>query len=252
MLEPLTADTLARRRARLLHAPWRRLARRLRQPQLRPGLRRTIRPQCARTARASRRSCTAEGLITAHQVHSATAVVAEHAWSLEERPRADAIVTATPGLAVGRADGRLRARAVRRPGSPRGRRRPCRLARRLRRGDRVHPCHHGKAGWPARARARRRRALHRPGRLRGGPRVRAGLPGAGRRQRPLLQPPGPGRAATFRSGSAMSSTACGRPASAASRAWRAALMRRPTISSAIGAPGPEKRPTTAAKSLPSP
>jgi YfiH family protein len=43
----------------------------------------------------------ADGLITAHQVHSATAVVAEHAWSLEERPRADAIVTATPGLAVG-------------------------------------------------------------------------------------------------------------------------------------------------------
>ena len=47
------------------------------------------------------RFLTAEGLITAHQVHSATAVVAEHAWSLEERPRADAIVTATPGLAVG-------------------------------------------------------------------------------------------------------------------------------------------------------
>jgi hypothetical protein len=43
---------------------------------------------------------TVNGLITAHQVHSATAVVASHAWSLEERPRADAIVTATPGLAV--------------------------------------------------------------------------------------------------------------------------------------------------------
>ena len=42
----------------------------------------------------------AQGLITAHQVHSPTAVVASHAWSLEERPRADAIVTATPGLAV--------------------------------------------------------------------------------------------------------------------------------------------------------
>ena len=41
-----------------------------------------------------------DGLITAHQVHSATAVVAEHEWGREERPRADAIVTATPGLAV--------------------------------------------------------------------------------------------------------------------------------------------------------
>jgi YfiH family protein len=40
-------------------------------------------------------------LITAHQMHSPTAVVATRAWSLEERPRADAIVTATPGLAVG-------------------------------------------------------------------------------------------------------------------------------------------------------
>jgi purine-nucleoside/S-methyl-5'-thioadenosine phosphorylase / adenosine deaminase len=42
----------------------------------------------------------ADGLITAHQVHSATAVVAGHEWSRAERPRADAIVTATPGLAV--------------------------------------------------------------------------------------------------------------------------------------------------------
>jgi polyphenol oxidase len=42
----------------------------------------------------------AGALMTAHQVHSATAVVASHAWSLEERPRADAIVTATRGLAV--------------------------------------------------------------------------------------------------------------------------------------------------------
>jgi YfiH family protein len=42
----------------------------------------------------------ARDVLTAHQVHSPTAVVASHAWSLEERPRADAIVTATPGLAV--------------------------------------------------------------------------------------------------------------------------------------------------------
>jgi YfiH family protein len=44
---------------------------------------------------------TARSLLTAHQVHSATAVVVDKAWSTEARPRADAIVTATPGLALG-------------------------------------------------------------------------------------------------------------------------------------------------------
>src|SRR5215475_260839 len=39
-------------------------------------------------------------LITAHQVHSASAVIADAPWRREERPRADAIVTGTPGLAV--------------------------------------------------------------------------------------------------------------------------------------------------------
>jgi YfiH family protein len=42
----------------------------------------------------------AGGLITAHQVHGATAVVAEEGWHHWHRPRADAIVTATPGLAA--------------------------------------------------------------------------------------------------------------------------------------------------------
>jgi purine-nucleoside/S-methyl-5'-thioadenosine phosphorylase / adenosine deaminase len=44
---------------------------------------------------------TARDIITAHQVHSPTAVIAEHAWGMGQRPRADAIVTATRGLAVG-------------------------------------------------------------------------------------------------------------------------------------------------------
>ncbi|MFD0986683.1 peptidoglycan editing factor PgeF [Methyloligella solikamskensis] len=39
-------------------------------------------------------------LITPYQIHSATAVVAEAPWK-DEPPQADAIVTATPGLAVG-------------------------------------------------------------------------------------------------------------------------------------------------------
>jgi len=40
-------------------------------------------------------------LVTAHQVHSATAVIAEQAWDAQQRPRADAIVTARRGLALG-------------------------------------------------------------------------------------------------------------------------------------------------------
>jgi len=38
---------------------------------------------------------------TAHQVHSPTAVVVTQAWPEAERPRADALVTASRGLAVG-------------------------------------------------------------------------------------------------------------------------------------------------------
>ena len=40
-------------------------------------------------------------LITAYQVHSPTVVVAERPWSHAQRPRADAIVTRVPALAIG-------------------------------------------------------------------------------------------------------------------------------------------------------
>jgi len=44
----------------------------------------------------------AQDLVTAHQVHSATAVIVERCWTHPgERPRADAMVTARPGLALG-------------------------------------------------------------------------------------------------------------------------------------------------------
>jgi len=43
----------------------------------------------------------ARDVLTAHQIHSATAVTVDRVWGLDERPRADAIVTATRGLAVG-------------------------------------------------------------------------------------------------------------------------------------------------------
>ena len=44
---------------------------------------------------------TANRLLTAYQVHSATAIVATEPWTFATMPRADAIVTRTPGLAVG-------------------------------------------------------------------------------------------------------------------------------------------------------
>jgi YfiH family protein len=40
-------------------------------------------------------------LVTAYQVHSPDVVTVERAWPISERPRADAIVTRIPGLAIG-------------------------------------------------------------------------------------------------------------------------------------------------------
>jgi YfiH family protein len=42
----------------------------------------------------------ADRLLTAYQVHSAEAVIVERPWSPDARPRADAVVTNTPGVAV--------------------------------------------------------------------------------------------------------------------------------------------------------
>ena len=42
-----------------------------------------------------------EHFLTAYQIHSADVIVAERPWPAEARPRADAIVTRVPGLAIG-------------------------------------------------------------------------------------------------------------------------------------------------------
>jgi YfiH family protein len=42
-----------------------------------------------------------ENFITAYQIHSPDVVTVERAWTPDARPRADAIVTRTPGLAIG-------------------------------------------------------------------------------------------------------------------------------------------------------
>jgi YfiH family protein len=49
---------------------------------------------------AARLGVAPEGLLSLHQIHSPTVVVATGPWPAE-RPRADAAVTATPGVAVG-------------------------------------------------------------------------------------------------------------------------------------------------------
>jgi YfiH family protein len=50
---------------------------------------------------AERMGVAADCLINAHQVHSPDAVVATGPWQTSARPKADAVVTATPNLAVG-------------------------------------------------------------------------------------------------------------------------------------------------------
>jgi YfiH family protein len=44
---------------------------------------------------------TPERFLTCYQIHSPDVVVADEPWSADARPRADAIVTMTPGLAIG-------------------------------------------------------------------------------------------------------------------------------------------------------
>jgi YfiH family protein len=53
----------------------------------------------ARMARAL--DVTPENFVTCFQIHSPDVVVAERPWTAETRPRADAIVTKVPGLAIG-------------------------------------------------------------------------------------------------------------------------------------------------------
>ena len=43
----------------------------------------------------------ADRLLTCHQIHSATALLVETPWTPETQPKADAMVTRTPGLALG-------------------------------------------------------------------------------------------------------------------------------------------------------
>ena len=53
-------------------------------------------------ARVARRLGTdADRLLTCHQIHSATALYVDRPWTPDARPKADALVTRVPGLAIG-------------------------------------------------------------------------------------------------------------------------------------------------------
>jgi YfiH family protein len=54
-----------------------------------------------RARMASALGVTPDRFLTAYQVHSPDVVTVGRPWALEQRPRADAIVTRTPGLAIG-------------------------------------------------------------------------------------------------------------------------------------------------------
>jgi YfiH family protein len=54
-----------------------------------------------RARMAARLGVTVERLLSCYQIHSPEVVVAHEPWTYETRPRADAIVTREPGLAVG-------------------------------------------------------------------------------------------------------------------------------------------------------
>jgi len=54
-----------------------------------------------RARMAAALGCAPENFLTPYQIHSPTVVVAETPWTHDQRPRADAIVTRVPGLAIG-------------------------------------------------------------------------------------------------------------------------------------------------------
>ena len=88
----------------------------------------------ARMAQSARRC--AGAFAHRYQIHSPTVVVAETPWPASDRPRADAIVTRVPGLAIGVSTADCGPVLLADPAGAGDRRRSCRLARRAHRGHR--------------------------------------------------------------------------------------------------------------------
>src|ERR671921_36265 len=54
-----------------------------------------------RAIAAARLGLSADRLVSCHQIHGTSAITVEDTWRREENPRADAMVTAVPGIALG-------------------------------------------------------------------------------------------------------------------------------------------------------
>ena len=106
-------------------------------------------------------------LVTARQVHGATALAVSEPWDNWQAPEADALVDRPAGPAAWRARGRLRPGAAGRRRGWRDRRRTCRLEGCAGRRARSRGGRDDRAGSTARPDHGRLGALHRPGVLRG-------------------------------------------------------------------------------------
>ena len=150
----------------------------------------TIRPRWLKTARAWRRAVgvTPERFLTAYQIHSPDVVVAETPWTSDTRPRADAIVTRVPGLAIGVSTADCGPVLFADPAGADHRRRPFRLARRGRRRAGSDHRRDGAARRRARPDRRRHRPDDQPAELRGGQRPAGAIHQGGRGQCPILRP----------------------------------------------------------------
>ena len=114
-------------------------------------------------------------LLTAYQIHSPDVVAAETPWTKEARPRADAMVTRVPRLALGVSTADCGPLLFADAQARRDRRGTCRLARRLHRRDRGDDCRNGKTRRRALPHRRRARADDPPAELRSRPGIRRPL-----------------------------------------------------------------------------
>ena len=132
-------------------------------------------------------------LATLHQVHSPDAVIVDGSYD-GTRAEADALVTATPGLVIGRSVSRLRPRALCRCRGWRHRRRPCRLEGRTRRRARKHDRGDDLARRAPRPHQRQSRPLDQPPELRGWHGIRRAVSRRAIQPMPSSSPHPPARA----------------------------------------------------------
>ena len=190
-------------------------------------------------------------LITAYQIHSPQVVVADQPWPQSERPRADAIVTRTAGLAIGVSTADCGPVLLADRQARRDRRRPCRLARRAHRRDRGDGRRDGDARRDAPADGGGGRPDDPSAELRGRAGAGRSLSGRRRRQRALLRSRAARRPCLVRSGGLCGRAPAAGAASPRSRTSGFAPTPIRRSSSPTAAPPIAPSRTTAGTSTPS-